>query len=63
MSTSLSSVISPRTSTEKGGPLHIVSSQDGEDLLAQLFDLVGHIFRLKPSSGYRREKKSNLLLG
>jgi hypothetical protein len=48
MSTSLSSFISPRTIDPKKAALKtIVSQEDGEDLLAQLFDLVGHVFRLK----------------
>jgi len=47
-STSLSSVISPRTiDPKKGGPKTLVFREGGEDLRAQLFDLVGHIFRLE----------------
>jgi hypothetical protein len=48
MSTSLSSVNSPRTIEPKKAALKaIVSQQDFEDLFGQLFSLVGHIFRLK----------------
>jgi len=46
MSTTLSSVISPLTIDSKKAALSVVSSQDGKDLPAQLFDLVGHIFCL-----------------
>jgi len=53
ISTSLSSANPPRTIDPKKAALKtLVSQQDGEDLLAQLFDLVGHIFRLKFASCY-----------
>jgi len=38
--------------TEISSPLHVVSSQDFEDLFAQLFDLVGHILGLSSVFGY-----------
>jgi hypothetical protein len=48
MSTSLSSANSPRTIDPTKAALNtLVSPQDGEDLLAQLFSLVCHIFRLE----------------
>jgi len=37
-------------------PFQVVSSQDFEDLFAQLFDLVGHILGLSSVFGYFRKE-------